>query len=586
MTGSVEASPGELSASAGALRWLRAARLRLSMDAGARWAAALIAVGALIRLALLLAGWPSTDADEGTMGLMSLHIANRGEWPLFFYGQSYMGTIQAYLGALMFHLFGVSVLSLRLGLLLLYILYLIVMYLLMRALYDGAFALVGLALLDGGGPDLLRPQLLALGGYPETLLFGALALLLAVRLALTSDAQAGASGWRRLARFGVFGLTLGAAWWSDQLVFPFLVVATLLLVVFCRQELRWRGALAVVAGLFVGILPQLIFLTQPHEDGPSAVAAFEWQGMSTITRLPGQFVGRILGTLLVSLPNITGVGWICKAPTFPNGALAAPSSVGALACLGLRGLWSMALLTLGVVAALLVWQALQAFPPLREAERWTAEQRATGVRLFGRLMLLLGGGLTLAFYLVSLAAVTPAGNARYLIETNIALPAMVYPLWIVSGETRIHAAIAAFLSPQMRSARRAGLALLLLVSLGGVAAAFQASAATRARAHADQVFIHDLERLGVRRMHSEYWTCYRMMFLSQERITCDALKPTLVEGFNRYPPYIAEVAADPNAPYVFPATSPHAQTMARLAQDPTWPYTLIRVDGYVVYVRK
>ncbi len=550
------------------------------------FAAALIAVGALIRLALLLAGWPATDADEGTMGLMSLHIANKGEWPLFFYGQSYMGTIQAYLGALMFHIFGVSVLSLRLGLLLLYILYLVVMSLLLRTLYDGAFALVGLALLDLGGPDLLRPQLLALGGYPETLLFGALALLLAVRLALTSGAQTDAPGWRRLARFGVFGLTLGVAWWSDQLVFPFLLVAVALLVVFCHHELRWRGALAVVTGLIVGVLPQLIFLTQPHEDGPSAVAAFEWQGMSTITRLPGQFVGRILGTLLVSLPNITGAGWVCKAPTLPNGALATPSSGAALACLGLRGMWSVALLTLGVVATLLVWQALRAYPPLRQAERWTVEQRASGVRLFGRLMLLLGAGLTLAFYLVSLAAATPAGNARYLIELNIALPAMVYPLWVASGGTRVSAAIVAFLSSRLLPARRAGLALLLLVSLCGVVAAFQASAAMRARAQADQVFIHDLERLGVRHMHSEYWTCYRIIFLSQERITCDARKPTLVEGFNRYPPYIAEVAADPNAPYVFPATSSHARTMARLAQNPTWPYTLIRMDGYVVYVRK
>ena len=180
-------SVGELTPKASARPTLaaRAQARWLALRSGGWWAGlALIALGALIRLGLLLSGWPATDSDEGTMGLMALHINTRGEHPLFFYGQSYMGTIQAYLGAALFHLFGASVLSLRLGLLLLFILFLLVMYPLLRLLYGQPFALVGLLLLDLGGPDLLKPQLLALGGYPETLLFGALSLLLALWLTL------------------------------------------------------------------------------------------------------------------------------------------------------------------------------------------------------------------------------------------------------------------------------------------------------------------------------------------------------------------------------------------------------------------
>jgi hypothetical protein len=71
----------------GALRW------RLP-DRYGRWALAQIATGILSRLGLLLLDWPRTDSDEGTMGLMALHLVTRGEHSLFFYSRSYMGTLQ------------------------------------------------------------------------------------------------------------------------------------------------------------------------------------------------------------------------------------------------------------------------------------------------------------------------------------------------------------------------------------------------------------------------------------------------------------------------------------------------------------
>ncbi len=65
----------------------------------------LCAIG--FRLFLTAHNWPGTDSEEGTMGLEALHIAFRGEHPIYLYGQNYMGVGEAYLGAVMFHLFGV-----------------------------------------------------------------------------------------------------------------------------------------------------------------------------------------------------------------------------------------------------------------------------------------------------------------------------------------------------------------------------------------------------------------------------------------------------------------------------------------------
>src|SRR6266704_6805658 len=100
-----------------------------------------IALATAIRVALISLGWQTTNSDEDTMGLMALHIAYRGEFPVFFYGQNYMGALEAYIGALLFHLLGPSLFSLRLGLVFLFDLFLLVMYLLARLLYTKRLAL-------------------------------------------------------------------------------------------------------------------------------------------------------------------------------------------------------------------------------------------------------------------------------------------------------------------------------------------------------------------------------------------------------------------------------------------------------------
>src|SRR5205085_12150170 len=84
----------------------------------------LITLAVALRVVLIAQGWPNLNSDEGTMGLMALHVAYRGEMPVFFYGQGYMGSLEAYLAAPLFQLFGSAAFMLRLGLLLLYLLFL------------------------------------------------------------------------------------------------------------------------------------------------------------------------------------------------------------------------------------------------------------------------------------------------------------------------------------------------------------------------------------------------------------------------------------------------------------------------------
>src|SRR5579863_8841358 len=108
-----------------------------------------------MRVVLIAQGWPETNSDEGTMGLEAMHIAFRGEHPIFLYGQNYMGMVEAYLGAALFRLFGVSLFNLRLGMLLLFTLFLIAIYALVCLLYSKKFALAVLALLCVGTPTII-----------------------------------------------------------------------------------------------------------------------------------------------------------------------------------------------------------------------------------------------------------------------------------------------------------------------------------------------------------------------------------------------------------------------------------------------
>src|SRR3712207_6180216 len=136
----------------------------------------LLCAAAAIRLGLLVMEWPASNSDEGTMGLMAMHIAEGREFPNFMYGQSYMGTGEAYLAAGLFWLFGPSLVALRIPMLLLFLFFLVALYLLARRLYGTAVALVSVGLLTLGSREMYGHQLVAQGAIPETLLAGTLLL--------------------------------------------------------------------------------------------------------------------------------------------------------------------------------------------------------------------------------------------------------------------------------------------------------------------------------------------------------------------------------------------------------------------------
>lgn len=520
---------------------------------------ALVAGATLLRLLLISLNWPVTNSDEATMGLMARHIAYKHEHTTFFYGQYYMGSMEAYIGAVFFRLFGPSTFTLRLGLLLLFALFLVTLYALTSLLYTKKFALAIVTLFCLGSSDIILHQLKAIGGYPEIIFLGALILLLVARLSIFPLQEASKALLRqRLLLYVALGVVMGFALWTDSLILPILATSGLTLLLFCRRDLFGWGGLCLLLGVCIGGMPLIIYnITAPYgQTSFNALIDVQHSGTEQLAALPMPLLQQLIGSLLIALPSITGMSSVCIPKLFPpfETGLAQPYS-----CLAMQGLWSLGFLLLSCIA---LWLSLPTlwnyWRQLRRAkETITHEDRQQAALQWNRLILLVGALLTLAAYTISpAAALYPGPTSRYLICLQIAFPAVLWPLWNGTRMLQLQGKQASVTTtpPVHRGMFFLRIALLLVVAATFVVGTIQiVPSITEAQAfyQQGQRLVQHLESVGATHIYSDYWTCNRIIFQSDEHIICAVLTDRLYRGQDRYKPYPAAVRADRKAAYVF-----------------------------------
>ena len=89
-------------------------------------ATAIITLSVLFRTILVAFHFPEVNSDEGKMGITGIHIDFQGHFQIYNYGQDYLGVLEAYLAAPFFRLFGISDITLRIGMLIMFMLFMIV----------------------------------------------------------------------------------------------------------------------------------------------------------------------------------------------------------------------------------------------------------------------------------------------------------------------------------------------------------------------------------------------------------------------------------------------------------------------------
>src|SRR5579875_2166508 len=73
-----------------------------------------LALALAVRLFLAIRHNPVIEGDEALTGIQAENILH-GQWPIYYYGQPYMGSLEAYIIALFFAIAGPSVLVLRIA---------------------------------------------------------------------------------------------------------------------------------------------------------------------------------------------------------------------------------------------------------------------------------------------------------------------------------------------------------------------------------------------------------------------------------------------------------------------------------------
>jgi hypothetical protein len=564
-----------------------------------RWgigAALIIAAAIVVRVTLAAAGWPGTDSDDATMGLMAKHILTLGERPIFFYGQSYMGSIEAYAAALVFLFLGVSEFALKCGLILLYACFMAIMYGFLVQITSRAWALVGEALLALGADEMLYHQLEAYGGYLETLLFGAALLALTCWLVRTQGEASLAR--RRSLAFAGWGLAAGLGLWSDALVAPFVVLAAGALALFCWPSVRRWGAILALSCLLLGLSPWIVYLATPAPLAPRGLiaSASALKANSAAGLEPGPVetaTNQVLGMALISLPNDTGATTLCPLTpdeAWPQEHWTAPRMQQ---CIGFRGVWGGTFLCLLVVGLTLeICSVRRLWSSARGS--WSRRQRAELAQCAGRLLGLGAPAITIALYTFSSAAAfAPWIYSRYLISVMIATPTLLASLW--AHATRIRAARDLALKPPRRllaagwlaRASVIGLSAFLLVALAlGTLGTYRAIDVQRAQDQVRADLVVYLIGNGYTRVYTEFWTCYWVMFQSDERVICGVLNGDWSQRPSRYAAYDAAIQAAPPSTYVFPLHSTWAGAFEGVATARHWRIEqMTTIDQqYIVFV--
>ena len=392
-------------------------RIRISKNEW--WMFAIVAVATLARFLLIYFNWPATNSDEGNMGLLALHVAFQGDHPTFFYGLPYMAPLEGYMAAPLFRIFGVSLFTLRLGLLPLFAAFLICMYYLTRLLYTEKFALAIVILLSLGSSAIIYIQIKAFGEYPETELFSALIPLLAAWLALTSYSsnrgEVQRSKQKRIMIYGFLGLIVGLALWVDFLILPIVATAGLLLLLFCYRELLSWAGLSLLLGIIVGAFPLIQYnLTAPWDQNSwSTLLWIQQDGAKEIATQHLTWLHHVVGTFMISLPAISGANPDCPTTAFP---FYGSSNASTFPCIVYHGAWGAGYLVLLIIALSYavhaVWQSRYYFFSQYEA----FEKKQALILQCCRLMLLVSVVVTLALYVNSpKSAVPPVISYRYLL---------------------------------------------------------------------------------------------------------------------------------------------------------------------------
>jgi hypothetical protein len=415
------------------------------------------------------------DADEAIVGLMGKHITEGAPVPVFYYGQHYMGSLEALLAAGSFALFGISSWALQIVPLACSLLLVVVMYFLGRECggrYVGRVA----SLLTAIPPvALIVWSVKARGGFIEILLLGAVALLVAARW------WKGRADDTRLPI--VLGLILGLGFWTNNQIIYFIGPIALFSLLFVvgalvsRRSSLGSALRVVVFGTIAFFLGSAPFWLYNIERGFPSLGMF---GLAS----GGEIIKHGEGLFSASLPILLGAKHFWELePAY-------------------RGSTALAYTVYGILTVVLLW--------LRRMDLLALVKGRPNLSAPVELLMLFIVFSCTVFVVSTFGWLVQA--PRYLLPLYVGIFTLCgYVAWRLSERSRALAAIVVggLVSLNLFSAYAGGRAV------PGEPVVFQGQRVSRDHSQV----IATLEQLGIRHVRTNYWIGYRLAFETHERIT-------------------------------------------------------------------
>ncbi len=167
-----------------------------------------------IRLFLLHSrGFELFNSDHAVIGLMARHILE-GHWMIYYYGQGYMGSLEAFVAALFIKFIGSVPIAVQMAPLVFFIFFITLNFFFLKKTVGLLESFLANLWLAAGSFDLARLSVTPLGGYPETLFFGVLVTGLALRIFTHKNPNT---------HFFLLGFFTGLGFWVNSLLLLMLV---------------------------------------------------------------------------------------------------------------------------------------------------------------------------------------------------------------------------------------------------------------------------------------------------------------------------------------------------------------------------
>lgn len=219
----------------------------------------IIGLGIVLNFARVWFSSTTVDADSSIVGLMGTHILHGKDFPIFFYGQAYMGSLEAIVAAIYFLFLGISASSLYLVSTTFWGLYVVVNFFVVQRVFGTSRAVVACIFLAFPTAYLSDRLFRTWGGYMEMLFFGSLVLLLSLsitdRLGLSRAVNK---------PFALLGLIVGLGLWTHFSIIFYIATAIFLFVSSgCIKKITLRDLSYFLIFLIIGFSPVLIYNIWP-----------------------------------------------------------------------------------------------------------------------------------------------------------------------------------------------------------------------------------------------------------------------------------------------------------------------------------